>query len=361
MIVASVLCLAPHARADELGTALYVRQDTDHTTVISPHVRVDKQVHEGTNVWASYAADVWTSASIDIRASASVRPVSEQRDEIQVGVRQSWLDYSLSGTYRFSTEPDYTSHGATLAGSLDVADNAATLTAALHVFADSVGRSGDPRFARSLGTYDGEFSYTQLIDPSMFVVATYEGAHIQGYQASPYRFVGFGDNATGFGCRGSDVCLPERVPLGRTRHAFAVLARRAFGSMLSIALNYRLYIDDWSLSSHTVLAELGLNLGPNTMLAARYRFYLQGHADFYRARYTGQAGDYEYRTRDKELSPMRYHRFGVELDQSAVVSSSGRKLRGTLAVSGNHYTYDDFVGLKAVTALEITAAVLLEL
>jgi hypothetical protein len=354
------LAFARPASADDLATSLYMRQDTDHTTVISPHARLGKQLQEGTQVSASYAADVWTSASIDIRASASKRPVTEQRDELQLALQQDWIDLHMQAGYRFSSEPDYTSHGASISGSYDLAGNAATLSAALHIFGDAVGRSGDPKFSRQQGTYDASLSFTQILDPMMFVSATYELAHLRGYQASPYRFVGIGADATGFGCRGTSECLPERVPRARTRHAFAVLARRAFGEVFSLGLNYRFYIDDWSLSSHTLLAELGWNLGPRSLLALRYRFYTQAHADFYRKRYAELLPS-GYRTRDKELSPMSYHRAGLEFEQLAWSSAEGRKLRATLAVSGNYYAYDDFVGLDAVQALEVTAAVLLEL
>jgi hypothetical protein len=355
-----LLGLAQRVRADDLASALYIRQDSDRTTVISPHVRLGKQLQEGTQVSASYAADVWTSASIDIRASASKRPVTEQRDELQLSVQQEWIDLHVQAGYRFSSEPDYTSHGASISGSYDLAGNAATLSAGLHVFADAVGRSGDPKFSRQQGTYDASFTFTQIIDPLMFVSATYELAHLQGYQASPYRFVGIGADATGFGCTGTSECLPERVPRARTRHAFALLARRAFGEVFSAGLNYRFYIDDWALSSHTLLAELGWNLGTRSLLSLRYRFYAQTHADFYRERYA-QLLPSGFRTRDKELSPMRYHRVGLEFEQIAWSSEEGRKLRATLALSGNRYVYDDFVGLDAVQALEVTAAVLLEL
>jgi hypothetical protein len=357
---ALALGLARQVRADDLATALYIRQDSDRTTVISPHARLGKVVQEGTQVSATYAADVWTSASVDIQASASKRPVTEQRDELQLGVQQEWMDLHMQAGYRFSSEPDYTSHGLSISGSYDLAGNASTLSAALHVFADAVGRSGDPKFSRQQGTYDASLSFTQIIDPMMFVSATYELAHLRGYQASPYRFVGIGPEATGFGCLGTSECFAERVPRARTRHAFAVLARRAFGEVFSLGLNYRFYIDDWSLSSHTLLAELGWNLGARSLLSLRYRFYTQTHADFYRKRYAELLSS-GYRTRDKELSPMNYHRAGLEFEQIAWSSEEGRKLRASLAVSGNFYAYDDFVGLDAVRALEVTAAVLLEL
>jgi hypothetical protein len=345
------------ARADEVGSALYVRADTDHTTVISPRVRGNKALAEGTTLDVTYAADIWTSASIDIRASASVRPVTEQRDELDLALAHDLQDVRLHGAYRFSTEHDYTSHGGTLGGSIDLASNAAKLDANLHVIADTVGQSGNPAFARSLTTLDGSLSYTQVLDPMMLMQLTYELAHNIGFQASPYRFVGVG--GTGFGCVGASLCLPERVPTQRTRHALALLVRRALSDSLSVGLTYRYYFDDWSLGSHTLLGELGWNLGEHTLFSVRYRFYTQGAVDFYQRVYATIETD-QWRTRDRELSKLTYHRAGAELEHVFIIGDD-TTLASTLAVSGNRYQYSDFVGLNHVTALEISAALLLRL
>lgn len=345
-----------NARADEVAGALYVRTDNDSTTVISPRVHANKQFGESTNVDVTYTADIWTSASVDIRASASVRPVSEQRDELDLGVRQDWNQLHVRAGYRFSTEHDYTSHGATLGGALDLSDKAATLDANLRLYADTVGRAGDPSFSRALTTLDGALSYTQLLDPQMFLMLTYELAYNHGYQASPYRFVGVGGN--GFGCGGAFDCYPERTPELRLRHALALLVRRALSDTVSIALHYRFYVDDWSLSSHTVLGELGYRPAERTLLSLRYRFYTQGHASFYQKQYFSLTPD-QNRTRDKELSQLGYHRAGVELEQAFPVGSG--RLSATFAVSGNLYHYTEFVGLNHVVALEVSAALLLEI
>ena len=177
------------ARADQAATALYVRTDSDQTTVISPRVRAQKRLGEATDVDVTYAADIWTSASIDIRTSASVRPVTEQRDELDLGLRTELEDLHLRGSYRFSTEHDYTSHGVSLGAGIDFAQNAATLDLNLRAIGDTVGQSGNPSFARALTTLDAALTFTQVIDPVMFFQLTYDLAHNRGYQSSPYRYV----------------------------------------------------------------------------------------------------------------------------------------------------------------------------
>jgi hypothetical protein len=338
---------------DGAAAALYVRADSDHTTVISPHARASKLLGRDTSVDVTYAADVWSSASIDIVSAASTRPVTEQRDELDLALSHELEDVSLNAAYRFSTEHDYTSHGATLGASYDFANNAATLETNLHAIADVVGLSGNPRFARDLFTFDGELSFIQVIDPVTFVKLTYELARIEGFQASPYRWVGEGGD--GFGCRASVRCWAEHVPDTRTRHAMAVLVRRAFTESWSVGINYRYYFDDWGLGSHTALVESAWSFSDKLLFSVRYRFYRQGAVDFYRAIYPSLSSD-QYRTRDRELSGLTYHRFGATLDDEIDLRDGSMQLIATLAVSGNLYRYDDFVGLTAVRALEVSAA-----
>jgi hypothetical protein len=352
------MCAGGAARADEASSALYVRSDSDQTLVVSPRVRGQKRFGETTNVDVTYAADVWTSASIDIRTSASVRPVTEQRDEVDVAVSHELEDVRIHGGYRFSTENDYTSHGVSLGSTFDLANNAATIDAGLHAIADTVGQAGNPNFARNLATFDASLSFTQVLDPLMLVQLTYELARNQGYQSSPYRVVGVG--GTGFGCQGSNVCLQERTPSARTRHALALSLRRALSDALSLGVTYRFYTDDWSLGSHTLLGELGWNVAENTLFALRYRFYTQSAVAFYKPIYASLEAD-EFRTRDRELSKLTYQRLGAELEHDFLVGDRGGKLAATLAVSGNYYTYADFVGLDAIRALEVSVGLLLQI
>jgi hypothetical protein len=157
---------------------------------------------------------------------------------------------------------------------------------------------------------------------------------------------------------GASFCLPEYVPSNRVRHALAFLIRRAFAESLSLGLNYRFYFDDWGLRSHTALVDMGINLGANTLMSLRYRFHKQGSVTFYQPIYAKLDTD-QYRTRDRELSGLTYHRAGAELEHTFEVGERS-KLSATLSVSGNFYNYDDFKGLDHVSALEVSAGLLFE-
>lgn len=367
LAVAGLGLLPATGRADEAGTSLYVRTDNDHTTVVSPRVSATHQITDATSIEGTYAVDVWTSASIDIVSSATkASAITEQRDEVDLVLDHDLEDATLGLSYRFSSEYDYTSHGATLSGSRDFANKAATLAGSLSLSRDSVGRAGDPSFSEGLGTIDTRLSFTQIIDTSSLAQATYELMLLDGYQASPYRFVAIFDSVPepvpgmepDVSCRNTTMgsaCYPELLPKSRTRHALALQARHAFGSRTSAGLEYRFYLDDWGLTSHTAQAHFTwLPLDPLS-LTLRYRYYSQTGASFYRAAYTREdAMQLDGLTRDRELSPLNTHRVGLDLTHDWELGDI--VLHSVVGFGLSLFSYDDFVGLDSVTAYEITTA-----
>jgi hypothetical protein len=363
----SPLGLAPIARADEVGTALYVRTDSDKTTVVSPRVRGKLHVQEETSVEVIYTVDVWSSASIDIRTAAS-KMVVEQRDEIDANVAHELEDMTLTAGYRYSKENDYVSNGGSTSLALDFADNAATLSASLFFGVDVVGRAGDADFERGLDTLGGRIAFLQVLDTETLLQVSYDLTNASGFQASPYRYVGLGGN--GLCTRPDDelplleplavLCVPERVPDARLRHAIVGLGKRALSDAFSVGLSYRFYFDSWSLSSHTIDASLALLVAEPTSLALRYRFYTQGAVSFYRARYEITDAMNDGLTSDRELSAMGSHRIALELVHE--VPFDDGTILGTAITGGlTFYHYDEFPRLKSVTATEITAALAVHL
>jgi hypothetical protein len=339
------------ARADEFGSAVYVRSDSDHTTVISPRVRAKADLQPGTNLEVVYGVDVWTSASIDIRAAAS-HVVSEQRDEIDANVTHDMDDVTIGAGYRWSKENDYLSNSGSASVAYNFADNAATLALSAYVSADSVGRSGDPSFDKGLTSIGSRLGFTQVIDPSTVLQLSYDLAYLDGYQASPYRYVPIGG---GVSCATlAPMCVPERDPGTRLRHALVARIRRALGSVVSVGLGYRFYRDDWSVQSHTLEAQLGWLVGEDSQLGLRYRFYVQSAAEFYHAQYPLMPAP-EFVTIDRELSPLGIHRIGAEYEQGFHLDTN-TLLKGVLALGVNFYHYDDFPGLDNVRALELSVA-----
>jgi hypothetical protein len=356
VLIVAGLSAAARASAQEVGSALYVRTDSDRTTVIAPRLRGSVTIEEQTKIGMVYAVDVWTSASIDIMTSASQIPVTEQRDELNVSADHELTDLTLSVAYRYSVEPDYVSHGVSGGFSYDFADNNATIAVGANVSSDSVGRAGDPDFAHDSGSAGGRLSFTQVLDRDTVAQAIYELSRIGGYQVSPYRFVAIGGDGL---CSSSvtspgraALCVPETSPSERLRHALALELRRSLDDVLSVGGGYRFYVDDWGIVSHTIHADASYLPEPETILSVRYRLYLQGPADHYQPRYEAAQA---YVTSDKELSTLSSHRLGLEAERVFSFDTAG-SLAISLALGGLYYAYSDFLPLESIVALELTTA-----
>jgi len=361
LLVCALSLLAQRAVAQDASTTLYVRTDSDSTTVITPRLHVGSPVGESTQLDLTYSVDVWTSASVDIRASAS-QAITEQRDEINAGVGQELGDVTVNASYRYSTEPDYQSNGGSLGVSYDFAENSATLGAGVSAFFDDVGRAGDPGFAEELSTVSARASFTQLLDRDTILQLNYELGRSSGYTASPYRFVGIATNDGLCGVPNANYyCLREQTPGVRMRHAIAVGLRRALSDAISLGGRYRFYLDDWELTSHTAEIDLAWLAGEHTDLRLRYRFYLQSGAAAYHPRYASLMSLGRYFTHDKELSPFSSHRLGAELEQRFSLDDAGDVLRMVLAVGPTFYLYSDFPPISQLTAFEATLSMVLDL
>ena len=366
-LVLAVRGEAQEADQTTAATAFYVRTDTDRTTVYTPRLRVSTPLAEETRVDLVYTTDIWSSASVDIRTSASVplpedgwrrqtKYVTEQRDEIDVSLSQGLADVTLGASYRYSTEYDYVSHGGSLGGAWDFADNNATLALSLHAYFDDVGRAGDPGFQRASRQLGARLSFNQVLDTKTVVGAIYELTRQDGYLASPYRFVRFAAE------RGAmpdtceyplRMCRPEQNPDERMRHAIGVYARRALGEQLSVGGSYRFYLDDWDLSSHTVSLDGAFMPGDDWLVSLGYRFYRQSSASHYEPYYLVMP-EPDYYTSDKELTALSSHHVGVEVGHGFSLDDLGSVLRVTLLGGPTFYVYDVFPLLDSITAFELT-------
>ncbi|MGE0791253.1 MAG: DUF3570 domain-containing protein [Sandaracinaceae bacterium] len=363
-LVGALLTPAPSARANEGALSLFVRADSDRTTVIAPRVSALAVVEDRTRISGSYSADVWTSASIDIRTAATV-PITEQRDQVDLSVSHELDDVTLGASYYYSGENDYWSHAFTLRSVQDLNGNTTTLEEQVRFVYDIVGRSGDPNFNRPTQTYGAKIVLTQILSPQAIFQLAYEGSFREGYQASPYRFVGIGgDGMCGWNPDVGQVgtalqCVPEVHPDTRQRNAAVARVRYAFSDDSSAGVEYRFYVDTWGILSHTAAAQIAWIPSPDQVFTLRYRFYQQSAATFYERVYD-TADNRAYVTRDRENSPLFSNRVAISYQGIASLTDDVR-LKLAIAVGGTVFVYTDFIGLSEVYSLDVTGAVTLEL
>ena len=339
----------------EVAASLYVRGDSDGTTVVAPRIRF-RQDFGATALDFVYATDVWSSASVDIRTAASGR-VEEQRDELDLGLEHERGAWVLGAAYRLSREIDYLAHGPTLTAAWEGWQRNVRLEGRASLSEDQVGRAGDPGFRRGLRTLSTWFAYTQVLGRRTLAQVAGEQRTSLGYHASPYRWVGLGGPVR---CAASTpLCIPEVVPDHRHRFALSGRLRQGLSARASLGLGYRYYRDTWNLRSHTALADLRLQARPDLLLSASYRAYFQSGTWFYRSAYAA-AGGPRFVTRDRELSPMFNHSLALLLDWTLGLGSAPLELGLGLHIEGIFYGYDDFPGLDQVIAGQGTLNLRLE-
>lgn len=340
-------------RPTSAASTVYVRADTDDTTVVSPGVSAAAAATEAVTVDASYAVDAWTGASVDV-VTAATSAITEQRHEVNAGVGYERDELRLSTRYRHSSEPDYQSHGLVLGGARDLADRNTTVAVDLAGSLDEVGRSGDPGFAAPQWSAGARARLAQVLGRRTIAELGWETTRIAGFQASPYRWVAIGGDGV---CAGAaPFCVPEQVPDVRYRHALSGRLRRALGDTLSAGAEYRFYVDSWGVLSHAIQPDLTWLVTDADTLTVRVRYYTQGEATFYRPRYFDRDATDGFVTRDRKLSAFFTGEAGAsyvhrwELDDGERVLSLG--LRG----SGSWLEYLAYVGLERVFALELTTS-----
>lgn len=346
-----VSCGGHAVKVTDAVSSVYVRSDTDATTIVAPTVHLAGAI-DHTTVGATYSIDAWTGASVDV-VTAATKAIHEKRNEVDAQLGHSFGSLSLSLNYRFSYEPDYLSHGLTLGLRQELANKNTVLSLDLLGSSDLVGRSGDPLFSEPAQTVGARVALAQVIDRSTIAELGWQSTFVDGLQSSPYRFVAIGDLGT---CTSNaPYCIPEHVPETRLRNALTARARRAIGRWFSFGVEYRFYFDTWGMLSHAVQPDLAWRLTDSQTLTLRYRYTTQNEALFYQPRYYDLAMTNGYVTRDRKLSAMLENEVGAQYLHRMENDEGDRVIAWGFRSTLSRADYLAYVGLDHVWALEVTA------
>lgn len=357
LFVLAISCAGHAPRLTDASSTVYVRSDTDATTIVAPTVKLAGKLDQVT-LDGTYSVDAWTGASVDV-VTAATKAIHERRNEVDAALGYAGRTTTVSANYRFSYEPDYVSHGLTLGLRSELAGKNTTLSIDALGSDDRVGRSGDPDFGIPVRTLGGRLTIAQVLDPKTIAELGAQTTLVDGYQASPYRFVAIGD--VGVCMSNAPFCIPEQVPDRRLRTAFTLRARRALGRSVSAGVEYRYYFDDWGIQAHAVEPDLALRIGEQHTLSVRYRYAAQSEASFYRPRYFDIAMTSGYVTRDRKLSALVGNELGTQYLMRIENDDGDRTIVWGLRATLSRADYLAYVGLDHVWALELTGLVGVEL
>jgi hypothetical protein len=281
------------------------------TRVVQPMVDGHLDVTDSDALDVHVLVDSITSASSATGApvveGATFPQFSEKRYEGGAGYSHDFAPYKLGGAIGRSTESDYDSNFFDLRGEVSLDDKNTVLALNLARNFDSITNGAapaQPRFEDSMNGGSSSLSLTQLLSPDLYATFVYDFMDVHGYQANPYRKVS-----------GSEAPVPERAPRYRYRHAASAGLRGYLpASATTYVLGYRFYADDWGILAHNVEARLVQELTPGLEVRARYRFYTQSAAFFYKDTYSkAQIDGDKYVTDDAKLDAYHTQVFGLQV------------------------------------------------
>jgi hypothetical protein len=286
-------------KGDAKGSVAYYA-DSDKTTVLTSVAEGSVRLPQPVIVNAHALVDAVSSASVDVISAATTR-FDENRIELGANA-QAGFAQSTEGSFGYtnSRENDWQSHALELGLSRELAKKNAKLSVGYGFTRNYVGRASDPNFEKVLDVQSAQLGLSQILGRKTYASITYTLAALSGYQGSPYRFVTTMDG----------VSVPESPPEVRVRHAVTLRLMHMLGTKNIVDAQYRLYLDDWGLLSHTAEAAYTYQLADTWTLRLRLRGYRQNHASFYQERY---AMPVRYMTIDRELSTFWDTTGGVKL------------------------------------------------
>jgi hypothetical protein len=320
---------------------------------------------------AGLGIDAVTSASVDVRSSPLLSKVDtvtsasgrsstsggEMTDTRYQGTfGAGWKGSegrAVSLTSAVAKESDYESVSGGLNGSFDILDRTTTILGGITLTDNRVSSVIDSTIHRKMFATAWSAGVARVLTPDDAIRLRYDGKLSQGYIASPYRSVRFGDWMASFGAHQITFAnvldtLPEREPESRTSSALVGEWVHSLASGIGLHPELRVSHDSWDVNSFS--AGLDLRIArPTWRLQTGYRFYMQSAANFFSDKYVDAASMYTYYTSDKELGSQVGHlgQFDVSwvLIEPEAVGDSRLLLNFQLDVV--HYNYPGFILLPS--------------
>jgi len=195
---------------------------------------------------------------------------------------------------------------------------------AIHPLADTDTQTGH----NSKTTLHGSAVATQVLSPSTLLRVGVEYNVVNGLQHNPYRNVYAGGTH-----------VPERHPDHRERRDTFLRLNQYLPNRSSLKLSYRLYNDDWGITSHELGASVNQYVTHGLAAGYDYRYYTQTRASFYRDEYLTTNGINGYLSGDYRLNYLASHLFGASLrmDMSALAPTHPIVSRSALWLNWEHY------------------------
>jgi hypothetical protein len=203
----------------------------------------------------------------------------------------------------------------------------------------------DPAFRQDMDTRAWTASLTQVLTRDLIGVLSYELVTDEGYLNNPYRQIRYADPTAPRGYSYS----PELYP--RTKTSNSASARLKYSLpwwRAAVDGTYRFYTDTWGVQAQTVQLGYTQPAFGSWIFDARYRYYTQNAADFYRDLFP-RRNTLNFQGRDKELSTYIGHTVGVGATWEFRVGRLPWLEKGSVNLRYDYMmvSYDDFRDVTA--------------
>jgi hypothetical protein len=298
ILLAGVL---PQERTD----ALYHYYDGGGVEISGPSILVRKSIKDTVSVSANYYVDNVSSASIDVVTTASA--YIEERVEKSVGIDYLYEKTIMSLNYTASDENDFSARSAHVNVSQDFFGDLTTLSIGYSQGWDVVGKRDEVDFSEENDRRHFRLGLSQIITKNSILAISFETITDQGFLNNPYRLVRYRDPLD---LQGNGYSYEKELyPSTRTSDAFALRGLYYLPYRAAFKFELKGFTDTWGIKANTL--ELGYThpFGEHWIFDLKLRHYQQSEADFYQDLYDVKE-EFEFRARDKELSPFKSNSFG---------------------------------------------------
>ena len=238
--------------------------------------------------------------------------------------------YSQEDDYRalnggFQAEHDFNEKNTTLSWGLGFSQDAIDPTpTATNLDPDSEDKRGVSVFA----------GISQVINRSSAFQSTFTYQNGSGFLSDPYKLVSV-----------AGVNEADSRPDARNQFSWLTRYRRHFSAVSgTLHADYRLYIDDWDVSSHTIELAWYQMFWDTLAIVPSVRYYTQSQAEFYGPYFTTSPGG-EYSS-DYRLSP--YGALAWKLKAETRLSDWPFRMAWRVGVSWERYTSSGDLAIRDV-------------
>lgn len=234
----------------------------------------------------------------------------DQRSAFSLAVPIAFGLQTITPSFAFSVESDYTSFAGALNYSLSLNDKNTTVNAGWAHNGDSV---RDDLFNWQSKTTDNAFlGLVQLFGPKAYLTINASLGFEHGYLADPYRGVMF---ANALQYNPDDAALsPEVRPRHRNNQIFYVAwTQFVTPANASFELGYRFFHDSYGIFAHTAELDWHQKIGKDIVLSPGFRYYVQNAADFYSVLVPGGNNPQTFYSSDYRLSQFESIAAGLTL------------------------------------------------